>query len=292
MWTACRSQGPNYWSMASLAPSPPPRGSVLSVGVGPPSVVVVVSPGSVVSVVVVSPVVVVVSGSVVDELVVVLVSVVVLVVDELVVLSPIDPTVVVVSSGLVVTVVEESSGSVVSAVLGVVVDVVTVESSPSTGEDSVSSWGAGPILPRPSREVDTSMSGFSEVGELGSSSSEKPMAGMPEAGGSTTCTLTAFRASGAATAAAVTVERDSASKNRPRPVEFLGRSKYIYESDLRAKQSRIVVSHVSSRNINPTTGCGIDNPPRSGINPMKLYGFVSTGKVSVGLQLKIMVKTR
>ncbi len=168
------------------------------------------------------------------EVLVVLEGVVVL---ELVVVDGGEVELVVVLSAMVARV----DGAAVAVVVGfwVVVDsgelVLVVSPSPVGGPDPSppgandgsppNSGGAGTIRPRLSRDVGASMSRRNDVGDSGSLS-EKPTAGMPDAGGSIR-TLTAFSASGAATAAAVTVESDRASKNRPRPVGFLGCSKYI-----------------------------------------------------------------
>ena len=151
----------------------------------------------------------------VEELVVVL-SAMVAVVDDAVVAVVVGASVVDGSWSAVVLVVSFTPPGVPSRFSSVPID----GSPPNSG-------GAGTMRPRLSREVGASMSRRNEVGESGSFS-EKPTAGMPAAGaGPSTRTLTAFTASGAATAAAVTVESDNASRNRPRPAGFLGCSKYI-----------------------------------------------------------------
>lgn len=138
------------------------------------------------------------------------------------------------------------------------------------------------MLPRP-LPSSAPISRSTTVGPSGSVLSLKPMAGMPpDAGGSLTSTLTAFRARGAATATAVTVERDSASKNRPRPALSLGRSKYIFESDLRAKQSRIAGFHSFSLVMRPIDSCGIDNPTLLANAPMS-RSEICHGGLAVGL---------
>lgn len=110
---------------------------------------------------------------------------------------------------------------------------LSVRTSPSPS-------GAGPMLPRPSRSAGTPISrskpsssgaGDGAGGRLGDWAGEGPDP-----------TLTALRASGAATAAAVNVDNDRASKNRPRPVDSPGRCRYIRVRTEEGWLSRIVIS--------------------------------------------------
>ncbi len=173
-------------------------------------------------VVVAIEVLVVLGGVVVELLVLVDDGVEVLVVVLSAMVAVVDDAVVVVGVSVV-----DGSWSAVVLVVSFTPGVPSWFSSVPIDGSPPNSGGAGTMRPRLSREVGTSMSRRNEVGESGSFW-EKPTAGMPAAGtGPSTRTLTAFIASGAATAAAVTVESDNASKNRPRPAGFLGCSKYI-----------------------------------------------------------------
>lgn len=82
--------------------------------------------------------------------------------------------------------------------------------------------GAGPMLPLPPRSgasISRSIDGSESGPSVGCS--------VCPAGCSSALAVTALMARGAATAAAVNVESDSASKNRPRPVDSPGRCRYI-----------------------------------------------------------------
>lgn len=125
-----------------------------------------------------------------------------------------------------------------SVVLALVLDVVAGASvvvgalGASSGSSTAVSSAAGPMLPRPSRSFSTMPGSSIDVDDSGvvSGTVLPPIC----AAGFRCCSkLTASSARGAATAAAVTVDSDSASQNRPRPVVSPGRCRYIYESELR-----------------------------------------------------------
>lgn len=174
-----------------------------------------------------------VSGStvVVDELVlelVVVASVVEVVVDPVVELEEDDVVleaveVVVVAS--VVAVVGASVVVVVACVVGLV-DAVVDELRSDSVVVVESSVGAGAMLPRPSRSSSTMPGRSIEVGDSGVVTGTV-LPPILAAGSRSASTLTALRARGAATAAAVTVDSDRASQNRPRPAVSPGRCRYM-----------------------------------------------------------------
>lgn len=152
----------------------------------------------------------------VDESVVVSVEL-----DELEVLTTVvvDGSLVVVAGSLVVV------GSIV--VGGLEVDERSSVTRLVVDSDEV----AGAMLPRPSLVSSTMPGRPIDVGASGVvSGTTVPPIGA--AGTRSESASTAFRAKGAATAAAVTVESDRASQNRPRPAGSPGRCRCMNESEL------------------------------------------------------------
>lgn len=160
--------------------------------------------------------VVLVDGSVVDEVDATVVSV-----DD--VEAVVATAVVVVGCAVVVV------GAWVVVVTGL--DVVVEEGTLLSPSSAIVVVSAGAILPRPSRASSTMPGRSIDVGDSGVvEGTVLPPIGA--AGTRSDSTLTALRARGAATAAAVTVDSDRASQNRPRPADSPGRCRYMDESEL------------------------------------------------------------
>ncbi len=123
----------------------------------------------------------------------------------------------------------EVDGAIEVVVVGWVV-VVVGDVVDELRSDSVvvveSSVGAGAMLPRPSRSSSTMPGRSIEVGDSGVVTGTV-LPPILAAGSRSASTLTALRARGAATAAAVTVDSDRASQNRPRPAVSPGRCRYM-----------------------------------------------------------------